>query len=199
MQYRHALVSLVMLSVAACGGAPAHKPPPRGGGHRAPATPAVAGAAATAVADEGMSNVVKNADWDKLKEHFFVFADTPLPSVKNAFASQLNKYMKQIEIPEQDDSNLKQEVDLLPMEKFPPEDYKLIMIISGTEVAKAIVLDPDGIPHVLRKDARIGNRNGVVAEITEYAIIVQEPYAEFPVVLDIKPSHADWLEKYTFN
>lgn len=198
MQYRHIALSMVMLGVAACGGEPAHKPPPRSGGHKAAAAPAAAGAAA-AGEEEGTSNVVKNPDWDKLKEHFFVFADTPLPSVKNAFASQLNKYMKQIELPEQSDSNLKQEVDLLPIEKFPPEDYKLIMIISGTEVAKAIVLDPDGIPHVLRKDARIGNRNGVVAEITEYSVIVQEPYAEFPVVLDIKPSHADWLEKYTFN
>lgn len=174
--------------MAACGGE-THKRPPRSTQQATSKIPEAPKAPQT----------VKNVKWDMLKDYFFVYADTPLPSVKNPFWSNLDKYMPQIEMPVivEDDGAIETEIN--PLEKFPPEDYKLIMIISGTAVPKAIMVDPDGGRHVVRKENRIGNRNGVIDEITEFEVIVKEPFEENDTILSIRPEYADWAKNFAFE
>ena len=181
-------LSLFAFLVSACGD-DAYQPPPRASHTAATQAPVVPTAPQTS----------KNGKWDMMKDYFFVYADTPLPSVKNPFWSNLDKYMPQIEMTAvvDDDDAIDTQID--PLEKFPPEDYKLIMIISGTAVPKAIMVDPDGGRHVVRKENRIGNRNGVIDEITEFEIIVKEPFEEVDTVLSIRPEYADWAKDFAFE
>ena len=188
-QARYLLVLLLaVFALSACDG-DTPKPPPRSS-RRAAVIPDAPKAPKTS----------KNVKWDTMKAFFFSYADTPLPSVKNPFWSNLDKYMPQIEMPEvnEDDEDVA-ETEIKPIEKFPPEDYKLIMIISGTAVPKAIMVDPDGGRHVVRKENRVGNRNGVVDVITEFDVIVKEPFEEKDTVLSIRPEYADWAKEFAFD
>jgi hypothetical protein len=193
------IVAGLAASGVRCGGPAAPPPPPKS----EPAKPAAkaAGPAPAGQPPQGDSNLVPNGRWDGLKEFFFAYADTPLPSIKNAFWSNMDKYMPRIEEPVlqqkgEEDTELP---EITPLEKFPPEEYKLIMIIAGTAVPKAIMVDPVGNRHVVRTDNRLGNRNGVVDEITEFEVIVKEPYADKPIVLSIKPDYVDWSKKFDFT
>jgi Tfp pilus assembly protein PilP len=180
---------LVLGLLVACGG-DTHKPPPRTKRHATSAKTEAPKAPKT----------TKNVKWDMMKDYFFSYADTPLPSVKNPFWSNLDRYMPQVEMPvivENDDEMV--ETEIKPIEKFPPEDYKLIMIISGTAVPKAIMVDPDGGRHVVRKENRVGNRNGVIDEITEFEVIVKEPFEEIDTILSIRPEYADWAKNFAFE
>jgi hypothetical protein len=188
------VVALAATLAVACGG-PSVPPPPKADPAAKPAAKPAAQAA------EGNPDMVQNPKWDMVKEYFFAYADSPLPSVKNAFWSNMDKYMPRLEEPpvEKKPDEEQAPTEISPLEKFPPEDYKLIMIIAGTAVPKAIMVDPVGNRHVVRKDNRLGNRNGVVDEITEFEVVVKEPYADKPVVLSIKPEYVDWAKKYDFT
>ena len=190
-----ALAALAAVALA-CGGAPAVTPPPKTEGNAKPAAKAAA-----PTAEQAASDLVTNGKWDVIKEFFFVYTDSPLPSVKNAFWSNMDKYMPRIEEPVLDQKQDEEEStsEITPLEKFPPEDYKLIMIIAGTAVPKAIMIDPVGGRHVVRKDNRLGNRNGVIDEITEFEVVVKEPYADKPVILSIKPEYVDWSKKFDYT
>lgn len=190
MKRRATLILSALLTLAACGG-PTAPPPPRTAAR--PAQPAAQ------VAQEEASQVVTNGRWEIIKDFFFTYVDTPLPSAKNAFWSNLDKYVPRIEMPMVQTEEDAAEEEIANIEKHPPEDYKLIMIIAGTAIPKAIVVDPDGNRHVLRKDNRMGNRNGVVDAITEFEIVIKEPYAEQPTILSIRPKYAAWAEKYNFT
>jgi hypothetical protein len=193
------LTALLVFGATACGGSSTPPPPPRAAAKPA-AAPAVAQAGA-ATAGEGDDKLLRNSRWETMKDFFFAYADTPLPSVKNVFLSNMDKYMPQLELPKEEAQGPEAaaETEMDPLEKFPPEDYKLIMVISGTPVPKAIVYDPVGHPHVVRKDMRLGNRNGVIDEITEFEVVVKEPFGEKPVVMSIKPKFVDWEQFFQFK
>jgi len=198
-------VAALALTWLRCGGADAPTPPPPKPGEVAKAAAAAkqaAAAPATTSADKAENaDVVPNPKWDALKEFFFAYADTPLPSIKNAFWSNMDKYMPRLEEPvvQPKPEDEQQDSEITPLEKYPPEDYKLVMIIAGTAVPKAIMIDPDGRRHVVRKDNRLGNRNGVIDDITEFEVIVKEPYADKPVVLSIKPEYIDWQKQFDYT
>lgn len=196
-------VAALALAGVRCGNDPsAPTPPPKA----TEAAKSVAKQPAAAAAENAAGKPVNpdlqpNPKWDALKEFFFTYADTPLPSIKNAFWSNMDKYMPRLEEPvvQQKSEEEQQESEITPLEKYPPEDYKLVMIIAGTAVPKAIMVDPDGRRHVVRKDNRLGNRNGVVDEITEFDVIVKEPYADKPVVLSIRPEYIDWQKQFDYT
>jgi len=190
-------VAVLATTALACGGSASAPPPPPKAEAAKPAAKAAQAAQAQAESD-----FVANAKWDLVKEFFFAYADSPLPSVKNAFWSNMDKYMPRVDEPVVEQKQTDEDAskaEITPLEKFPPEDYKLIMIIAGTAVPKAIMVDPVGNRHVVRKDNRLGNRNGVVDEITEFEVVVKEPYADKPIVLSIKPEYVDWAKKFDYT
>ena len=75
---------------------------------------------------------------------------------------------------------------LSPLEKFPVEDFELLMVMSGTSRPKAVVLDPMGTPWVFARILRWEIR-GLVQAITQYSIVVSEPGQTFQQRLPFDP------------
>jgi Tfp pilus assembly protein PilP len=198
MLTRVLLIGALALPALRCGGSSAPTSPPK----TEPNKVAAAKKAAAEAKAEAQPDLLPNPKWDVLKEFFFTYADTPLPSVKNAFWSNMDKYMPRIDdepVQTKPEEDTEEAAEITPLEKYPPEDYQLVMIIAGTAVPKAIMIDPDNRRHVVRKDNRLGNRNGVVDEITEFEVVVKEPYADKPVILSIKPAYIDWSKRFDYT
>jgi Tfp pilus assembly protein PilP len=63
------------------------------------------------------------------------------------------------------------------------DDYKLIGVIWDVKNPKAMVVDPAGTKHLIRRNYRIGNKNGLVSEIGEGSITVLQDGV--PIVMNI--------------
>lgn len=63
---------------------------------------------------------------------------------------------------------------LLPLQQFDLEDLKLVGIIWNVNDPKAMFIDPRRQVHVVRRDERIGRKNGYIAVIREGEVVVVE-------------------------
>lgn len=67
--------------------------------------------------------------------------------------------------------------------RWPLKDYRLVGVIWGVQTPKAMIIDPANTLHLLRKNFRIGDRDGVISTINEgYITVVQDGV---PVVVSI--------------
>lgn len=64
---------------------------------------------------------------------------------------------------------------LEPLEMYDVSQFKLVGVIWNVRDPKAMVKDPSGKLHLVRKETRIGRNSGFVAAIREGEIIVVEP------------------------
>jgi type IV pilus assembly protein PilP len=62
-----------------------------------------------------------------------------------------------------------------PLQTFDVTQFKLLGIIWQVKDPKAMVLDPNGRTHLIRRQTKIGRNNGFVAAIREGEVIVVEP------------------------
>lgn len=70
--------------------------------------------------------------------------------------------------------------------RWPLNEYRLLAVIWDVRSPKAMVMDKSNTMHLLKKNYRIGNREGVISEINESEIIVLQNGV--PVVLQISRS-----------
>jgi type IV pilus assembly protein PilP len=63
---------------------------------------------------------------------------------------------------------------LLPLQQFDLEQLRLVGIIWNVTDPKAMFVDPRNQVHIVRRDERIGKRNGYVAVIREGEVVVVE-------------------------
>jgi type IV pilus assembly protein PilP len=63
---------------------------------------------------------------------------------------------------------------LLPLQQFDLEQLKLVGIIWNVNDPKAMFTDPQNQVHVVRRDERIGRKNGYIAVIREGEVVVVE-------------------------
>jgi len=72
-----------------------------------------------------------------------------------------------------------QDVQLTPLQKFDLGQLKLLGIIIGKGIPRAMVSAPDGKSYILKKGVMVGRNEGVVVEITPEAVQVEERYYDF--------------------
>ncbi len=65
-----------------------------------------------------------------------------------------------------------------PLQKYEIDQYKLVAIIQGMDEPVAMVEDPPGDGHLLRRDVLIGKNWGKVVRITNNEVIVAEEYRD---------------------
>lgn len=61
-----------------------------------------------------------------------------------------------------------------PIKRFPLDEYRIVGIVWVDNVPKAMVVDPEKNTYFLGTDDEIGNRNGVILEVTENGLLVNE-------------------------
>jgi type IV pilus assembly protein PilP len=70
-------------------------------------------------------------------------------------------------------------VPLTPLQKYDLGQFRLIGAIIGKGDPKAMVEAPGGKPFMIQKGVKIGKNNGVVIDITESEVLVEERYYDF--------------------
>lgn len=67
-----------------------------------------------------------------------------------------------------------QRADLLPIQSFDTERFRVVGIIVGIKHRQALVVDPNGKGYVVREGMQIGSNSGVITKITPSAVEVVE-------------------------
>jgi hypothetical protein len=175
---------LALLVFAACGDDRSSMPPPPSSGGIPGAIPGGAAPGAEAPDDT-------NPKFTILKPYFKDFLRRPLDSKVNIFRTNLDRFTPTVEIdadPEQADESPK-----TPLEYYDVHSYKLVLIMSGTAQAKALVIDPRDKSYIVQVGTLIGNRAGKVTSISATAVTIDEPgYA--PIVKTLE-SPIDEMER----
>ncbi|MBE0500148.1 MAG: pilus assembly protein PilP [Desulfuromonadales bacterium] len=132
--------------------------------------------------DDGTSPPAKNAtppskkvqpvqtavsETDEAKDQVYTYNPT---GTRDPFE---NPFSLIVEIP------IDNEIPLTPLQKLDLNQLRLIGLIIGKGSPAAMVIAPDGKSFILKKGVKVGRNNGVVADITTEAVIVEEQYLDF--------------------
>lgn len=183
-------ILLVFAMFAACGSDKGSNMPPPGlgGGAPVPGAPAVAGVPGGAPAAEPED---PNPRFTILKPYFKDFLRRPLDTKVNIFRTNLDRFAPTVEIdadPEQAEVTPK-----TPLEYYDANNYRLVLIMSGTAQAKALVIDPRDKAYIIQVGTLIGNRNGKVTSISATAVTIDEP--GYPPIVKTLESPLDEMER----
>ncbi len=88
---------------------------------------------------------------------------------RDPFRSFLREFQRKAEGPVDEDTPRS------PTELYDVGQYKLVGVITGTPVPKAMVVDPTGYGHMIRPGDRIGKQGGRVAAIYGNEVVVRTP------------------------
>ena len=145
---------------------------------------------------------IKNPKWDIIKSHFTKVLSQKHVSAHDVFRPKVLKLIPRPTLPEQETTDTVEAVEVVeevrgPLQLYPLPEYELLLVMSGTAVPKALVLDPKGQTHVVTRDTRLGDAGGIVESVTQYMVVVKEPSAERPSKLMIRPPFIDLTTKLT--
>lgn len=150
----------------------------------------------------GMVDIqITNARWDLLKTHFEKMSTKRHSPVHDVFRPQVLNFIPRPELPEPETTGPVADVETEfeevrgPLQLYPLTDYELLLVMSGTALPKALVVDPKGQTHVITRDMRMGDAGGIVEHISQYMVVVQEPNSERPYKLTISPPFMDMTSK----
>jgi Tfp pilus assembly protein PilP len=197
-----AWLPLLALLIQACGGDAAPPPPPPSG--QAPRTSKRAAAAASATSPGAPPVYVTNPKWTALSPFFERFGQEPETAKRDPFRNYITAHVAMPVIPEEQAESIAQvdpaaptaettepeevpEAPKSPLQRYGVDEYRLLMIVSGTAVPKAVIEDPIGNTWVVQRDTPIGNKGGVVESITQYALVVREPDRDSLVEKTLRP------------
>ncbi|AZZ35875.1 hypothetical protein CIK05_03360 [Bdellovibrio sp. qaytius] len=71
--------------------------------------------------------------------------------------------------------------------RWPIRDYRLVGVIWDVRNPKAMIVDPSNTMHLLKRNYRIGDKDGIISAISEGTITVLQD--NIPVVIDISGSN----------
>lgn len=148
---------------------------------------------------------LNNPKWDLVQPHYKKFLAQKHATPKDAFRPWATKFIPRPQIADDEDGSAdistveEEEEPRGPLQQYPLKEYNLMVIMSGTAVPKAVVVDPKAQAYVVQRDTRIGNKGGIVESITQYMVVVKEPNTEQAVKLTIKPPYIDLVSQVGFN
>jgi len=114
-----------------------------------------------------------NPKYAILKPYFKEYLKRPADADVNVFKANLAAFAPIVEIEEEPETT--QEEAKTPLEFFDVDSYKLVLIMSGTAQAKAMLTDPQGKSFIVQVGTKIGNRAGKVASISSTEMRIEEP------------------------
>jgi len=134
--------------------------------------------------------IVKDADetievdlGENSEEGINQFVDTERPEPKITIDEQLNKPLYQpfgkrdpfkpfIKEPKEKAAAISETTP--PIKRFPLDEYRIVGIVWVENVPKAMVVDPEKNTYFLGKTDEIGNKNGIILEVSENGLLVNE-------------------------
>ena len=66
-----------------------------------------------------------------------------------------------------------------PLEQFDVSQLSLVAVVWKTGSARALVVDPAGQSYIIGKGTRIGKNDGMVTDIDDNLVVVNETYEDY--------------------
>jgi Tfp pilus assembly protein PilP len=134
--------------------------------------------------------------WEPIADHFTRYLSQKHTMPKDVFVPNAVKYIPRPAFKEDLNADVidieaSMGDDVGPLQLYPSKEYRLLLIMSGTAVPKAVVQSPSGEAFVIQRDTRLGDNGGMVEAITQYTVVVREPDEEDLVRLTIQPPYVD--------
>lgn len=120
-----------------------------------------------------------------LRPYFQQSLRKPIEGKVDPFRSNLARFAPHVEVSTEEEGPGSEEPKT-PLEFFDVDSYRLVLIMSATARAKALVVDPKGKSYVIQAGTRIGNRQGKVVSITATEVRIEEP-GRPPVIKSLEP------------
>ncbi|GEM_PF-3150791 len=190
------LAALVSLVATSCGG--------DGGGNRPrPQIPGAAQAAPEEATEDPTKDqfvtLGENPKWVPLRDMFEDFKKQKIENLANPLLTNHVVFVIPPPLPERKKKELL--VPVSPLERggihrnkdkdqraiAPLESYKLIMLMTGTTRPKAVVIDPYGNRHILKRGDPLGSEGGYIRAILQYKMLVSVPKERKPRSVSIEP------------
>ncbi len=148
---------------------------------------------------------VRNKAWRTVRQHFWTFGLAGVDNKRDPFQPQMAEFANPPTIddkPPPPDPNAPDASDplaaieqpdidesLLPDKPLLAHDtgsYEVMTIFQKDGENVAIVVDPNGKPHTVKVDTKLGNAGGMVIEITDAQVTIDVPDREEPIILNNK-------------
>jgi len=68
--------------------------------------------------------------------------------------------------------------DLLPIQSYETEKFKVVGIITGINENRALMIDPAGKAYVVRRGMAVGNSDGIVAKVNPNSVEIVEKFRD---------------------
>lgn len=68
---------------------------------------------------------------------------------------------------------------LTPLQRFELSQYRLTAVLVGIDEPRAVVSAPDKKTYILKEGMKIGKNGGVIIEITDQVVLVEEKFYDF--------------------
>jgi len=143
---------------------------------------------------------VPSEKWDRIRTHVERFVTNPVYPRSNPFRNKLAEVLQPpptqppVEVvtttddPEQTEIITAPELDLHPLQQFPLNELRLVMIMHGIAQPEAVFVDPLGQPWIVRTGTPIGNKQGQkIRSIKQYKVYVDEPDSDKDTPVGIAP------------
>ncbi|MCB9728760.1 MAG: pilus assembly protein PilP [Deltaproteobacteria bacterium] len=161
-----------------------------------PKRPSRPGSSSSGDKDEIVTLKFENPKWDLIQPYFAKFLEQKHTAPKDLFAPRVAKFIPRPAVETREEveetiAKVEDEPPRGPLEQYALKDYRLMIIMSGTAVPKAVVVDPKSQAYVIQRDTRIGSKGGIVESITQYMVVVKEPNEENATKITIKPPYLD--------
>jgi len=127
-----------------------------------------------------------------IRKYYFDYLHTPVEAKINPFQSNMAAFTPTVEI--EADVVAEETGPVTPLQYYDTDSYKLVLIMSGTAIPKALVSDPQGKSYVIMVDTAIGNRQGRVVSITANEVRIDEPGFP-PVVKTLGTDREDMIKE----
>jgi len=148
-------------------------------------------AQANSLAAAGKVTGIANPKAAMIRPYFQGFTKKPVDGMIDPFRPNLARFAPHVEI--EKEAVGPEEEPRTPLEYFDVNAYKLVLIMSGTAQAKALVVDPKNKSFIIQTGTKIGNRKGKIVSITATEVRIEEP--EHPPVIKVLEPPVVEMEK----
>lgn len=188
MNHPFALIIALGFMVSCGGSEPVNRPAPEIPRRQAAPGPGIAQAVVpvTSLADGG-----PNPKFSILRPYFKEFTKKPVDGKVNIFKNNLAAFTPNVEIEEE--TKIESDEPRTPLEFYNVDSYKLVLIMSGTSQAKALVIDPREKSYIVQVGTLIGNRMGKVVSISGTQVRIEEP--GYPPIIKALETASDEMER----
>lgn len=199
------VTSALVLSGCGGGGGASGPKPQMPGAHGEEQAPAAAGTDPTA---EGYITLGENPKWTPLRAMYDKYAAQKIDDLANPMLTNLVHFVDRPLIPEKRGVQLEDGAALVkalkegkltenrdPLTASKLNEYKLLILMTGTSRPKAVLLSPDGLRHTVARGAALGSEGGRIKAILQYKMLVSVPGERKLRTISIEPPLADLARK----